>query len=310
MPRLTNEEKKKIFELSENGFSSREIAKEIFGDKIKRKSTINDFLYRTKIEPNKSYSKILFLDIETAPSSGFYFGNRYEINISQDQVISESFILTYSVKYLGSDRIIYGALNYSEVKAENDFRIVSELYDLLNDADIIVAHNGKQFDIKVINARLIFNGFPPPTPYKVVDTLLIARRAFKFPSNKLDFICPYLNLDHKIHTEGFKLWKGYMQGDVESMEKMIEYNHQDVMILEQLYMKLRAWDTTHPNLNIYKNDGVAVCPCCGSEEYVDTGKRSHTNVSSYETFRCSSCGKIFKKRKNVLENRVPFVNCV
>jgi DNA polymerase elongation subunit (family B) len=296
--------------LSENGFSSREIAKEIFGDKIKRKSTINDFLYRTKIEPNKSYSKILFLDIETAPSSGFYFGNRYEINISQDQVISESFILTYSVKYLGSDRIIYGALNYSEVKAENDFRIVSELYDLLNDADIIVAHNGKQFDIKVINARLIFNGFPPPTPYKVVDTLLIARRAFKFPSNKLDSLCHYLGLDVKKDTGGFKLWKGYMHGDTGSMDKMVEYNHQDVFILEQVYFKLRAWDTTHPNLNIYKNDGVDVCPCCGAEEYKETGKRSHTNVCSYETFRCTSCGKIFKKRKNVLENRVPFVNCV
>lgn len=311
MPKLTSEEKEQIILLREKGLSSRQIANEIFGDKASRKSTINDFLKSTgtayKAPENKV--KILFLDIETAPAAGFYFGNRYEINISQDQVISESFILTYSAKYLGNENVIYGALDYDEVKAEDDYRIVAELYDLLNEADIVVAHNGKAFDIKVINARLVYNKFNPPLPYKVVDTLLLARRAFKFPSNKLDALCKYLGIGGKISIAGFATWKGYLNGDPKSMEEMVEYNNNDVLILEELYLTLRAWDNQHPNLNVYAG-GKDVCPCCGGESFALVRKFSYTNVSEFTTYHCNECGKIFKNRRNNLtrELRVNMTN--
>lgn len=307
MPKLTIEEQKQILALHEQGLSTRQIAKEIFGDKKTRKSTIYDFLV-ARNEKTRTNPKILFLDIETAPSSGFYFGNRYEINISQEQVISESFILTYSAKYLGNENVIFGYLEYDDVKEENDFSLVEELYDLLNAADIVVAHNGKSFDMKVINTRLIYHGFPPPTPYKVIDTYLIAKRVFKFPSNKLDSLCQYMNLPTKISHDGFKMWKGYMHGETEAIAKMIEYNINDSIILEQLYLKLRAWDTQHPNLNVYV-ENVCVCPCCGSDKFAITEKNYYTSVAAYETYRCDVCGKIFKSRKNILNHKVKLTSC-
>jgi len=328
---LTKKEKELIVQLRNEGFTYRKIAEKVLG-RESRESSIRGFL-KTNAKENKisktshqhelfsfdevilpkSNIRILLLDIETAPCAGFYFGNRYEIYISQEQVISESFILTYSAKYLGNPNIIFGGLTYEEVKNEDDSRIVAELYDLLDKVDIVIAHNGKQFDIKVINTRLLFNGFPQPKPYKVVDTLLIARRVFKFPSNKLDSICQFLGLDTKIETEGFKLWKGYLNGDEESMTRMMEYNIQDTIILEQVYLKLRAWDSTHPNMNIYRGDveETDVCPVCGSMHYKEiTDKQAHSNICSYDIFRCSNCSKIFKKRKNSSKKKINFVNSI
>jgi DNA polymerase III epsilon subunit-like protein len=63
----------------------------------------------------------------------------------------------------------------------------------MDEADLICAHNGDAFDIKKINSRLIVNGFKPPSPFKTIDTLKIARRVFKFDSNKLDNIGRYLS---------------------------------------------------------------------------------------------------------------------
>ena len=143
MPRLTNEEQKRILKLSENGFSSRGIAEEIFG-KTHRKSTINDFLYKSKskaeLTPKKLGARILLVDLETSPILAYVWG-RWKQNVYQAQVLQESFILTYSCKWLGEDEILYGYLSPSEVKLENDFRIVNELRDIIDSADMVVGHN-------------------------------------------------------------------------------------------------------------------------------------------------------------------------
>lgn len=305
--KLNDREKLKILELKSKGYSTRNIAKKVLG-RASRKSTVADFLSCQKKYKNQEF-KIACLDIEISPSSGYYFGRRYDINIGQDQVISESYILSYSIKFLGEENIIFGVLSSEEALEENDKRLVNELYDILNDVDIFIAHNGKGFDFKVINTRLLFYGFNPPSPYKIIDTLLIARRIFSFPSNKLQALCEYLGIQGKLETGGFKMWKRAMAGDQDSLDKMSNYNINDVVILEDVYYKLRAWDSSHPNLNLYKRDvDVDLCPCCASKDLINTGKRTYTNVFAYEVFRCNNCGKIMKNRKAIKENKIKYTN--
>jgi transcription elongation factor Elf1 len=90
------------------------------------------------------------------------------------------------------------------------------------------------------------------------------------------------------------------------MTKMVDYNINDVIILENIYFKLRAWDTQHPNINVYDRN-MDVCPCCGSLNFESLDKKMYTNVSEFSTFRCSDCGKVFKNRKNNLEKRVKYI---
>jgi len=303
MARLTETEKLKISQLNQKGLSSRQIAKRVFGSAT-RKSTINDFLKSlNKPEPLNilSKAKILIIDIETSPSLG-YFWKRWKTNIYQEQVVSESHILTYSAKWLGDDNIIFGFLEEKEVKKENDERLVKELYSLLDSADLVIAHNAYGFDIPFINARLAYHNMTPPSPYRIIDTLRIARNNFKFPSNALDSLCKYLGIEGKTDNNGFATWRGFLNYDEECVKTMIDYNCNDVIILENLYLKLRAFDKSHPNIQVYSEINLNItCPCCGSEDVDKTDKLFYTSVSAFPTFVCLNCGKRFRERRNVLD---------
>ena len=68
----------------------------------------------------------------------------------------------------------------------NDYELAKELHKLLDEADFMVAHNLKQYDFKVANTRFAAHGLPPISPTKLIDTLEIAKKNFRFPDNKLN----------------------------------------------------------------------------------------------------------------------------
>ena len=76
---------------------------------------------------------------------------------------------------------------------------------------------------------------------------------------------------------------------------MQEYNIQDIVTLEELYLKLRPHDTRHPNVAVYGEPTEITCPKCGSE---DSHKRGfyRTNVGKYQRFRCNNCGGWHRSR--------------
>ena len=107
---------------------------------------------------------ILILDVETAPLRGFIW-QLWKQNVNIDQIISEWFMLTWSAKWLHNPNIMSAKLTPEEALEENDKRIITELWNVLNDADIVIAHNGDQFDIPKIKTRFLLHGLPPTTFY-------------------------------------------------------------------------------------------------------------------------------------------------
>lgn len=239
--------------------------------------------------------KILLLDIETSPTLGWVWG-RFKQFLNQSQIVQESFILSYAYKWLGDSTIGFEMGSKEEIEANTDFTLVGNLAKLLSEADMVVAHNLLGFDEKVIKARMVFHKMKPPSVYRVVDTLLIAKKQFRFPSNKLDSLGEYLGVGRKVEHEGFKLWTGVMKGDDESRAKMEDYNIQDVALLEDVYMILRAWDNMHPNVAQHYNDTKMRCPCCGSENLEATGNLAYTAINSFAEFACTGCGKRSRSR--------------
>ena len=73
-----------------------------------------------------------------------------------------------------------------EKDPENDFHVVKKVWELLNEADIVVAHNGDKFDMRKCNARFIYHGLGPISPVKSIDTLKVARKYFYFNANHLN----------------------------------------------------------------------------------------------------------------------------
>jgi DNA polymerase elongation subunit (family B) len=299
--KLTNHQIKEIYSLSNKGYSHRRIA-EIVLDRRSRKSTVSDLLKKgvnpTLEEPIKK-PIIVYLDIETAPCLGYYW-KRWEENISEAQVVSESFIICYSYKLAGDEEIYFNVLNPTEIDTEDDSRLLKGLHKILSNSDIIIAHNGIRFDLPVIQTRMLFHGLTPPLPYKVIDTLRMAKRNFKFPSNSLSSLATYLKLTRKTSPNGgFNLWKGFLKGEEEAIQTMIDYNVNDVVVLEELYLTLRPWDKSHPNLAIYDNSDIKICPVCSSKNISQTDKFNYTNISAFVVHKCDDCGKNFRDRKSI-----------
>lgn len=237
-----------------------------------------------------SEPRIVLFDIETAPNLGYTWG-KWEQNVIE--FTRSWYLLSFAVKTLGDKRVkTYALPDYPGFKRdkENDKALTKELWKMMNEADIVVAHNGDNFDIKKANARFICHGLEPPAPYKTIDTLKVARRHFKFDSNKLDELGAYLKLGRKLPHTGFHLWKGCMTGDDKSWRLMRRYNARDVELLEKVYLKLRPWMTNHPNLNLY-TDGSG-CPSCKSNNIQRRGVSVKQNGKRFR-FQCQSCASWF-----------------
>lgn len=257
---------------------------------------------KPRVSANKP--RILVFDIETSPNLGYIWG-KYEQNVIE--FTKEWHMMSFSYKWLGDKKTHVIALpDFKRYKThpEDDSSLVGALWALFDEADIIIAHNGDKFDIKKANAKFLEHGMTPPSPYKTIDTLKIARKYFALNSNKLDDLGMLLGVGRKVKHAGFELWKGCMGGNSSSWKKMKEYNKQDVVLLEKVYLKLRPWHSGHPSVSVY-GDHTA-CPKCGSHSLQKNGVRV-TQTTIYQQMICRSCGGYVRGTSKINEEKPLYV---
>ena len=243
-------------------------------------------------------ARILLFDIESAPMEVYVwqlFKNNY---INPDNVIKDWSVLTWSAKWLFEPNVMSAKVSGQEAIDREDKSTVKKLWHLLDEANIIIAHNGARFDVRKMNARFALNGLTPPLPYRIIDTLKVARQQFAFSSYKLDYINKLFGLSEKSHP-GWDVWKRCVHGDEEALREMNEYCDRDVMILEELYLQIRPWIKGHPNMGLYIDTDEKVCTHCGNENLTWGGAYT-TGVGAYAAFRCNKCGAIGRSRTSAL----------
>jgi DNA polymerase elongation subunit (family B) len=255
-------------------------------------------------------AKILILDIETAPKVALVW-RFFKENISPKQVLQHGHIMSFAAKWLGDKEV-----EYEENRKENDKAIIERLIYFLDSADFVIAHNGDRFDIPQIRARALVHGLKPPSPVKVVDTYKVAKREFSFPSNSLEYLCTVLDCDTKKggHKKfpGFELWLECLRNNEEAWKELKEYNIKDVVALEEVYLKMRPWITTHPSVVVYEEteDEAVTCPKCDSPNIQWRGY-AYTQAGQFHRYVCNDCGgwarsryQINKKNEALLTNAV------
>ena len=146
----------------------------------------------------KYFPKILFLDVEVSPSVVVAF-SRFKAFSSPDHVLKEPYMLTYVVKWAHKPYTVGNTIPDSG--CENDFELISSLWNYIDEADIVVAQNAK-FDRGWFNQRCIIHGLNPPSPYKLVDTLQMMKKNLSLPSNSLGAAAQYFDLTRKKSHEG------------------------------------------------------------------------------------------------------------
>lgn len=245
--------------------------------------------------------KVLLVDIETAPIIASVWG-LWDQTVSLNMIKSDWHLLAWSAKWLDEpvNKIMYmDQRNAKDV--EDDTKILKGIWQLLNEADIIITQNGKSFDEKKLNARFIMKGFKPPSSFKHIDTKQIASRKFAFTSNKLEYMTDKLCTKYKklAHHKfsGFSLWRECLKGNLKAWKEMEKYNKYDVLSLEELYKKLAPWDST-VNFNIYTDKSETVCNC-GNDTFKKDGF-AFTSIGKYQRYNCKKCGKESRGRTNLL----------
>lgn len=238
--------------------------------------------------------RILFLDIETSPILG-YTWRAYDDNVLE--ILEPSRVICVGWKWSDEDSITCRALpDYKGYKpgSLDDSKLVKDVWSVLDEADVVIAHNGDSFDVKKLNYRFIVNGLNAPSTYQTVDTCKVAKKYFKFDKNNLDELGRILGEGEKVNTGGFSLWSKCLRGDEEAWAHMVEYNIGDVELLEKVYLRLRPFMEKHPNLNVLvnaegKGDGGIKCPACLSERMQKRGF-SITQTGSKQRYQCKDCG--------------------
>ena len=291
--------KKALYMATYRGLSGAEIARQLnipertVQDNLKRLKGMYDI---KKVQAfsdaggfaKKTSAKILFHDIETSLAVSFHFG-QWQQNLGIKQQVHESHLLSHS--WAWNDGEVKGSiLTKDEVLARDDQRLVLEIWQLLDECDIYVAHNGKKFDVRKINGFFLKHGLPPPSPYKVVDTLLISRRKFGLPFHNLAYLAKFLDVTRKIDNSGIDLWIDCAYGKQEALDEMLDYNLGDIVTLREIYYRLIMWDNEAVNMALYESVEGLVCPHCTSTEISKLGgKYAFTAQRKYHVYRCTSC---------------------
>lgn len=233
--------------------------------------------------------RILVIDIESSPIEAYVWG-LWDQNIGVDFIKTEWTILSYAAKWLGDSKVLYADTGGRGAdKVRDDKPLMSDIWKLLHEADIVVAQNGKKFDTRKINARLAMHGILPPSPYKVVDTMIESKKHFAFTSQKLAWTSKYLTNSPKSEHKkfpGFELWTACLADNPDAWAEMKRYNKQDVVSTEKVYLAIRPWIKTHPNLAT----SAGKCTNCATGKVLAIGRHTQPSGIVYARLWCESCG--------------------
>ncbi len=240
--------------------------------------------------------KIVYWDLETLPDPKIIYSNIPSIGAWPGRTFKAELqsILSFGFKIEGDKKptcINAWEFDNWDNDRHEDSALAQIIYDTLYDADEIVTHNGKSFDLKVLNTRLIKYGLPPlPPGIKHVDTRIVLKNKLSLYSNSLDSAAKFFGLDNKIHwANKWDTWVrfAFKEDTRRDRKQMDKYCKMDVEVLQQLYKKTMPLHGPY-GVNHALIDGRPVCPKCGENKLIKHSKYK-TTAKVYQRYICKSC---------------------
>lgn len=240
-------------------------------------------------------SKVLIYDIETSrvKAKVFWTGKQY---IGHDQLINEPKIISISWKFIGDDKV--KSLTWD--KNKNDRAMLAEFLEVAyNKADMVIGINNDNFDNRWINARAAKWGLEVNTMVRSFDVQKEMKRLFRLPSYSMKYTAYYFNLtEQKLVHEGIIMWDMIEDGTPEQQKeyliKMVEYNIQDILTTEALYVYLRKYLGHKMHFGVFNGKPKYTCPCCGSENISLTQTQVTPAGTVQRIMRCNEDGTQFR----------------
>ncbi len=239
-------------------------------------------------------AKIICLDLETLPDMKKAMTVFPQLSQYPGLTLKASInsIICVGWKVFGESKVnCINAWDYARWNEDinDDYLVVRDAYEVLKDADAVVTHNGKRFDWKFFQTRLLIHKFPPLPKIKHVDTCAIGKANLFFFNNKLNTLAQALTETEKMEHDGWPMWVAVSERDIIAQANMTRYCMQDVVALEELFKVLRPFATNLPNQNLHKIAEVRnLCPSCGSSRLESFGAAG-TSTHIYRRYSCVDC---------------------
>ena len=204
--------------------------------------------------------------------------------IHADDVLEWPRTICAAWRWYGEEEVHFAA--EWEVGGNDGF--LRRLWEVADECDIAIGHHAAGFDFPILAGDWAMLGLPAPSPFKIIDTLKVARSAFSMPSNTLDSLARRLGVEAKSDKYDVRVAQAAVAGDKEAQARIEGYNRGDIIASEALFDRLRPYAKGLPHLGMW-TDSENACPNCG-HDMAPTGKIAHANVQAYAAMQCPSCG--------------------
>ena len=229
-------------------------------------------------------ARILALDLETSPITAHVWGLRDQ-NVGLSQIRKQPRVIGVAYKWLGAKGVQWKS-EYHDSRSE----MLAAIHAALDTADIATHFNGNGFDIPWLMGEFAREDMPPPSPFKNIDLYRVARKAFRFPSYKLQYVSTALGLEGKVDTGGHDLWVRCLEGEGEDQRRawnqMRTYAKQDTALLEPLFYKLAPHFPASVNMAVYSPGDGPACQKCGKVETLESRGIAYTAQRAFPQHYC------------------------
>ena len=179
----------------------------------------------------------------------------------------------------------------------DDTYVLRKLWTVLDDADIIVAHNAA-FDRGWIEGRFMDLGWKQPSKYYVYCTYQTLH-GLNGVSKKLDYLSQKLIGTEKVKHEGLPLWIGCSKGNLESFEKMEAYNIGDIHdTLYKVFMRTALYVNRNKCIDL-AGPGIFCSVTGDALTRIDEPYRNRNTGLLYNVYENETYGFQYRDRYNV-----------
>lgn len=259
-----------------------------------------DIFKELKLKLKKARKKILFFDLETSLMTVYthYIGQK--VSIQHNQIKKDMRIICATYKWEGDSTSEAFVSVYDKNNNLNDRPVCDNISKLLSQADVVIAQNGKSFDVRKLQWRLAELGLPSVSNITMIDTLREAQKAFASPSHKLDFRSKQYGFGGKKKME-MQDWIDIDNGSKKALKKMVTYGLKDCDDLQNIFWKeLPYYQNLQVKLGLLV-ESREQCHSCSSSKVQKRGTVA-TLAGLKQKYTCNNCGKSWTDTRLIKKN--------
>lgn len=122
-----------------------------------------------------------------------------------------------------------------------DKELLEKIRQTYEDYDIIVHFNGRNFDIKFVNTRLLKCGLPLLPEMKQLDIYQICKHRIRLRSKRLDAIKDFLEIDDEQEGHKWEYWQMAGAGIKEGYDYVVSHCCRDVDRLAEVAKRMKHY---------------------------------------------------------------------